>query len=652
MNIRLTDLVLAFKKAHEVIKFADFNYFYGQMGAGKSTIARLIDFCLGGDLGEAEMTPALQVEFVSASLSLTVEESLLVLERNAGSNLVRAQWSLSGEQFEALIPARGAEGEVLPGTGVEIISDLIYFLAGKTPPKVRRSKIREDSDLERLSVRDLLWYCYLDQDSMDSSFFHLDGDANPWKRLKSRDVLRFLIGFHQERVAELEVQLELVRQERLRCGAGASAIHDALSAAEIATDVELAVMRCGLEADLQKTEIEIADARNRARELRSHAMDTLQEQARRLAQQIADMQSAAADIRDTIAKDKAHKNELLALATRFRRSQSAREVLSGVDFQDCPRCSNSLPPRSQEVCPVCGQLHSETAGGALDEQAAEQDLAVRVGELTELVSRQEAQLGKVERHLRETVGKKAVIDAELSRLSVDYDSAYLSAVLEAEKHRSALKQQLLDLNKLEVLVQRIADLSQKFDSLSVDEQRIRSELKDARGRAEKDTHNLGRLKTLFLDCLLRAKIPGFLPDDNVEMRPPHFLPEVNSADSGDLVVTSFTNLGSGGKKTLFKCCFAVAMHRLAVEIGAMLPTLLIIDSPMKNISERENREQFIGFFEMLYDLCNAELEGTQFILIDKEVCFPPEDFQPSFQERHMKPDDDNYPPLIRYYRGK
>ncbi|MDP2268514.1 MAG: hypothetical protein Q8K46_05020, partial [Deltaproteobacteria bacterium] len=141
-------------------------------------------------------------------------------------------------------------------------------------------------------------------------------------------------------------------------------------------------------------------------------------------------------------------------------------------------------------------------------------------------------------------------------------------------------------------------------------------------------------------------------DDNVEMRPPHFLPEVTSANSGDLTVTSFTNLGSGGKKTLFKCCFAVAAHRLAVEIGAMLPTLLIIDSPMKNISERENREQFIGFFEMLYDLCNAELEGTQFILIDKEVCWPPEDFQPSFQERHMKPDDDNYPPLIRYYRGK
>jgi len=46
MNFRLLDMVLTFRKAHERIELADFNYFYGQMGAGKSTIARLIDFCL------------------------------------------------------------------------------------------------------------------------------------------------------------------------------------------------------------------------------------------------------------------------------------------------------------------------------------------------------------------------------------------------------------------------------------------------------------------------------------------------------------------------------------------------------------------------------------------------------------------------------
>ncbi len=256
------------------------------------------------------------------------------------------------------------------------------------------------------------------------------------------------------------------------------------------------------------------------------------------------------------------------------------------------------------------------------------------------------------RDLRELVDKKAVVDAELTRVSADYDSAYLSAVLETEKNRSALLQQLLDLNKLEVLVHRIAELSEREQTLAEEEKRIRSELKDARLGAEKDTKNLNRLEELFIECLLRAKIPGFFANDIVKIRAPHFLPEVASEDGGDLAVTSFTNLGSGGKKTLFKCCFAVALHRLAVEVDAMLPTLLIIDSPMKNISERENWVQFEGFFEMLYDLCDSELKGTQFILIDKEICPPPEGFQPSFNERYMTLDDEKYPPLIPYYRGK
>lgn len=652
MKFRLIDIDLAFKRNHERITFDDFSYFYGQMGAGKSSIARLIDFCLGGDLGEGEMTPALQMEFVSASLSLQVGESPLLLQRHTGSNQIRAQWSINEEQYEVLIPARIPAGAVLQGTEVEVLSDLIYFLAGRTPPKVRRSKIKEDSDLARLSLRDLLWFCYLDQDSMDSSFFHLEKDGDQWKRLKSRDVLRFLVGFYQEQVAELEVKLERLRTERLRCEAGASAIREVLSSAEIATEIELAVLRRGLEGKIQDAANRIADVRIRVGSLRSHAMESLQEKARQMTQQLSEMEDASADIREIIAKDKAHKNELLALKMRFRRSQSAREVLGGVDFKDCPRCGNALPSRSPEACSVCGQVHSDAPSGALDERAAEQDLESRVAELTELIARHEAQLRRTERHLREVGDEKLLVDTELNRVSVDYDSAYLSAALETEKERSALQQQLLDLNKLEVLVQKIEELTERATKLTATEQTVRVQLKEARAQAEKDTQNLGRLKTLFLDCLLRAKIPGFIPSDVVEMKPPYFLPEVASAGSGDLAVTSFTNLGSGGKKTLFKCCFAVAVHRLAVEINALLPTLLIIDSPMKNISERENREQFEGFFEMLYDLCSSELKGTQFILIDKELCSPPEGFEPTFKSRHMMPDDATHSPLISYYRGK
>jgi hypothetical protein len=72
---------------------------------------------------------------------------------------------------------------------------------------------------------------------------------------------------------------------------------------------------------------------------------------------------------------------------------------------------------------------------------------------------------------------------------------------------------------------------------------------------------------------------------------------------------------------------------------------------MKNISERENRSQFEGLHDLLFELAETEFQNTQIILIDKEIRFP-QSASLDFYARHMKPDgegDDQ--PLIPYYRG-
>jgi hypothetical protein len=73
---------------------------------------------------------------------------------------------------------------------------------------------------------------------------------------------------------------------------------------------------------------------------------------------------------------------------------------------------------------------------------------------------------------------------------------------------------------------------------------------------------------------------------------------------------------------------------------------------MKNISERENRQQFEDFYRLLYDLKDGELRGTQLILIDKEFSALEDPHHFTLVERHMRPGDDANPPLIPYYDGK
>jgi len=211
VKLRLNKLELMCKKAVVTVPFSDFSYFYGEMGAGKSTIVRLIDYCLAGDV---EMTPALQSEFISVALDLHLNDIPLRLERTAGGNQILAEWTTAGETQQLVVPARRPNGVVLPNTEVEVLSDLLFYLAGFKPPRIRRSRLKDDSDLQRLSFRDLFWYCYLDQDTVDSSFFHLDAEADHFKKLKSRQVLGFLLGFNQQKVVELEAELEATRNRR------------------------------------------------------------------------------------------------------------------------------------------------------------------------------------------------------------------------------------------------------------------------------------------------------------------------------------------------------------------------------------------------------------------------------------------------------
>jgi len=281
----------------------------------------------------------------------------------------------------------------------------------------------------------------------------------------------------------------------------------------------------------------------------------------------------------------------------------------------------------------------------------ERDAKTRIAELTDILKRHAASLSRLRQDREAVLTRKARIERERNEVSSRYDSAYLSTLLTQERERATLLEQAASLRSLSKLPEAVRTQQKELEELVARETVLREEQRAARQAAERDSGNLDRLKDLFLDCLQRAQIPGISPNDSVEIRTPSFLPEVHGPEALDPTVTSFSNMSSGGKKTLFKCCFAVAVHRLAAEIGATLPEFLLIDSPMKNISERENREQFEGFHRMLYELKADELAATQLILIDKEFCPPAEENQVVVQERHMRPNDPEYPPLIPYYHG-
>jgi hypothetical protein len=257
MRIRLNTLQLQFRKQTELIDLtAQITFFHGPISSGKSSIARLIDYCLGGNL---HATLALTQELVAATLDLSVGGYRVLLEREGlESSAVRATWSNAEGMTGAVLAPLHAGEEPVWSQDVYNLSDLLFHLAGVSPMKVRRSKRDPDSQLVRLSFRDLMWYCYLDQDHLDSSFFNLEDDS---RRYKSRDVMRFIVGFYTERMSNLERELEDVVNSRIAKEEAAKQIRLFLRDLDFGTPVELGAEISKAESELEGARVQLVSLR-------------------------------------------------------------------------------------------------------------------------------------------------------------------------------------------------------------------------------------------------------------------------------------------------------------------------------------------------------------------------------------------------------
>lgn len=652
MKFKINSLKLDLTNGDEFIPFGDTTYFWGQMGAGKSSIVRLVDFCLGGKI---TLSPALQSEFVSARLEVELSSGPLTIERPRDSSDVIASWDRRDGPYKVILPARPISGmiEVIPDTGVENLSDLIFWLSNIRPPRIRKSKTKADSQTVRLSIRDLLWYCYLDQDHLDSDFFYLDDDAEFYMRLKSRDVIRYVIGYHDEKIADLEAELDQLRANRNARSASIASLTRTFVEVGVDSEEQMQARLDELDRTIEITDRNISVIRAAPRDKQTvHALDDLRSETRALSEEIAAMDNEQQELIEVKERNIRHRNEIETLGLKFKRSSAAREILGDLRFEHCPRCAQGLPQPNPGCCSVCGQEDRSELPSSSDEAALQLDILGRRKELDEVISEITSGIAVILARRATLLKAKNIAESNLNKAAAEQDSAFLSMVLKLERERATLEETRQNTKWLMRLPLMLREHREALAEVIAFEEATRAKLKEERERAEEDRTAIDKFASYFLDCLVRAGVPGIRKNDRVVLDPPKFYPQVYSNDVRDQTASTFSSLSSGGKKTLFKCCFAIAFHRIAEELHAPLPEVLIIDSPMKNISERENKEQFEGFYSMIYELKASEFESTQVILVDKEFFEPPIDLPIDVDSRHMRPDDAEFPPLIKYYRGK
>jgi rubrerythrin len=645
MRLLLETLVLFCKKSEERVRFSSrFTFFHGEMSTGKSTIAELIDYCFGGSL---QKTPAIQSELIGVQLHAFAGDTSLLLERNPNTPAsVEVTWETQGEAGRENLPLQAGE---LPTIGNEIYSysDFILRQLGMPVLKVRKRKGDPESALQRLGFRDFYKFCYLDQPDLDSSFFMLD---QPIRQEKSKDVLRYVLGFHSDRLNELQTELSEVRQLQRTMREAAKQIDEFLHRYGFASkaNIEREIERLNEEENALDVEID-----NQGRDALPAATVGEEDQSlvAALSTAIATKTEAIADIDQRLREQESLIAEFIAMKFKLARSSTASELLKGAEFHACPACGTEVDQKGDsEHCVLCkSALASAPRGFGTDSAVMERDLSDRIDDLKRSVLRLKRAFDRQREDLGTLTSKRADAQERVDFARRRVESEYMRRARRLEGRRGAIKERRGLLVRIMGMPGEVEAKLKQADALSAKISEIERDIQTEQRRFEAGRQNVDALERNFHALLRAIHFPEIKEDDRVVLNQRTWFPYIHPKGNESLAWT-FSDAGSGGKMVLFKICFALALHLTAAQRQLPLPRLLIIDSPMKNITPDINRDIFVHFYNELYRLLEGELGMWQCIVIDQTLFEPPSTLKDHL-ERLLTKNDPAHPPLISYYSG-
>lgn len=645
MKIRLEYLDLFTRQSVEKFDFSrTVTFIYGPIGQGKSTVARLVDYCLGGKI---ERTPALQKEFVSCTLSAKMGSFDCKFERGAqDTQKVRVSWIGSDESEGSVnAPLVTQTDPLIEGYEVFSLSDLIFHFCGMNPIKVRESSRDPNSPLVRLSFRDIWWYCYLEQTHLDSSFFRLE---DPARSRKSQDAMRFFTGLHSERLSELDEGLIRARDEQRTKRETVEQIRKFMNRFEFDSEADLELQLSQAVGLLSEAENKRSDL-DRHRQAETHPTDDLRKRLRELGDEIDSLQEAVADSQESIAEQRSLRAEFVTAKTKATRTAEAGKVFDDVEYDRCPDCGVDISdrPQSTDHCRLCGSPeHSNAEITSVELEVLRRDLNERIDQITDALSRKERQLTKTKKELSVKLHLKRELDRQLQDELRRYDSAFIESIRVIEREIATMRERINSLQRLRLMPQAIGTLLEEAGLLQGQIDRLRSSVDEERFRLKRADRNIASIADEFKRILLSISYPGMSTDDSILIEPKNWRPIILHEEQA----WSFWETGSGGKKTLFNVCYALAIHSAARKNDMPVPNILMIDSPTKNISEDEDPELVRALYDEIYRLvANEDSGGIQFLIIDSDLVQPAQPL-PGFLERRMAGERDA-PSLIPYYDG-
>lgn len=563
ININALTLV-GCRKNYTIPFFPGVNIIYGDSDTGKSSILEFINYLLGAS--HIELADEIKSTVEYAALELEINGAQYTVKRNIYNSKDYIEvYPSTFDQCSEFFPKKYSPNYKDESSPDGFYSDFLLDSLGFPKVKIKVSPSKANSDVKRLSFRNLFKYVYVNQDYIGSKGFL---DISNWvQATTNKEVFKYIFNVLDSSITELEVQISEIYKESKALLQKYSSVSEFLRETDYDNRVsideaigELDEILLALKKELEELNSKmVADSSNHA-ELKS-IFNQLSLNEKRVAQE-------AAKTREEIEKYSRLKNDYENDISKINGViQAQKRIGEATAIENpCPVCSSPLTP-----CNVNEHFYEAGSASLTEElkslkrkkksiQLLIDDLSVKSRGLAEEYSEYSLDLDRA----------REMLDTESRNLITPY-LTQRDTLIEEIASKKQLRSQLVSSIKVRNQQQKIHDAYEN-SKLRIDQ--LQERLDKLKSSAPSIHEVLSDLSDYLKLYLKKVNIKN---QQGIAISEKSFVPVIRGRD--------YSNITSGGLRTISSLGFMVALLEYAIDYEVNHPRLLMVDTVGKYLGK-------------------------------------------------------------------
>lgn len=623
-SLLINQLIVVGRNKNYTVNFnPGVNIIYGDSATGKSSILNLIDYLLGAK--HFDLYPEIEAAGRYAVLDVTLNEDRYTIKRDI----------FDASKPIEVFPCEYGKIEEFPGTkylpnfklnsnypNAGFYSEFLFNALNFNNVRIKESPSKDDSKLVRLSFRDLIKYCYVDQDDLGSKKFLKP--ENYALQAKYKEVFKYIFNTLDSNVSNLDNQIAEKTKQRNKFDKTFTTVSEFLRDSEFgsmsALDSEITI----IDKDIQENQARIVQL-NKDQVVDTEVYNTIKSSLAELSLERKVLLQNMQDAELKIERFTRLKNDYLNDISKFKASLAAKDVIGEVskEIALCPVCDNSLEVDSaKEKFDITPSDKISYEINVLKRRAKDTEHIVNE-------TRKQWEINKVE--LRELDESEQTARKLIEENTKEISSPYLAERDMYVAKLGELKQKRKDLVERLKIRNQHSHLINAIKSLDIRISQLKEQLEKLKKSAPSMTEVLSNLADNLKDYLNFIKIKS--PTD-ISYDEKSFSPKVRNIE--------YSSITSGGLRTIVGIGYLCSLMQEALNSTISYPSFLMIDTVGKYLGKTKDQKLVIdentkaadtleavsdpakyqNIFEHIINLASEYEQKNricQFILVDNDV---------------------------------